>query len=48
LSRWGPDPAGARLKLSEQGVFFNGYEDGGSREHGANFLMDKLVASLTE
>ena len=42
-----PDPAGVRLKVSEQGVFFNGYEDGGSREHGTNYLMDKLVASLT-
>jgi uncharacterized protein YndB with AHSA1/START domain len=42
-----PDPAGVRLKVSEQGVFFNGYEDGGSREQGTNFLMDKLVASVT-
>jgi uncharacterized protein YndB with AHSA1/START domain len=42
-----PDPAGVRLKVSEQGVFFNGYEDKGSREHGTNFLMDKLVASVT-
>jgi uncharacterized protein YndB with AHSA1/START domain len=42
-----PDPAGVRLKVSEQGVFFNGYADGGSREHGTNYLMDKLVASLT-
>ena len=41
-----PDPAGVRLKVSEQGVFFNGYEDGGSREQGTNFLMDKLVASV--
>ncbi|THD49158.1 MAG: polyketide cyclase [Bradyrhizobium sp.] len=42
-----PDPAGVRLKVSEQGLFFNGYEDGGSREGGTNYLMDKLVASLT-
>ena len=42
-----PDPAGVRLKVSEQGLFFNGYVDGGSREGGTNYLMDKLVASLT-
>jgi uncharacterized protein YndB with AHSA1/START domain len=42
-----PDAAGVRLKVSEQGVFFNGYQDGGSRESGTNFLMDKLVASVT-
>jgi len=28
-------------------VFLDGYEDNGSREHGTNLLMDKLVASLT-
>ena len=42
-----PDPVGVRLKVSEQGVFFNGYEDNGSREHGTNYLMDRLIASLT-
>jgi uncharacterized protein YndB with AHSA1/START domain len=42
-----PDPAGVRLKVGEQGVFFNGHEDKGSRERGTNFLMDKLVASVT-
>jgi uncharacterized protein YndB with AHSA1/START domain len=42
-----PDPAGVRLKVSEQGVFFNGHADSGSRERGTNYLMDKLVASLT-
>jgi uncharacterized protein YndB with AHSA1/START domain len=41
-----PDPVGVRLKVSEQGVFFNGYEDNGSRERGTNFLMDRLVASV--
>ena len=42
-----PHAAGVRLRVSEQGVFLNGYEDNGSREHGTNHLMDKLVASLT-
>jgi len=42
-----PHPGGVRLGVSEQAVFLNGYEDDGRREHGANFLMDKLVASLT-
>jgi hypothetical protein len=35
-----------RLKVSEQAVFLDGYEDSGSREHGTNLLMDKLVATL--
>jgi uncharacterized protein YndB with AHSA1/START domain len=39
-------PVGVRLKVSEQAVFLNGYEDDGSREHGTNFLMDRLVASI--
>ena len=42
-----PHPAGVRLKVAEQAVFLNGFEDNGSREHGTNFLMDRLVASLT-
>jgi uncharacterized protein YndB with AHSA1/START domain len=42
-----PHPAGVRLKVAEQAVFLNGFEDKGSREHGTNFLMDRLVASLT-
>lgn len=41
-----PHPAGVKLKISEQAVFLNGYEDNGSRERGTNFLMDKVVASL--
>jgi uncharacterized protein YndB with AHSA1/START domain len=41
-----PHPAGVKLKVSEQAVFLDGYEDNGSREHGTNFLMDKLAASL--
>jgi uncharacterized protein YndB with AHSA1/START domain len=41
-----PHPAGVRLKVAEQAVFLDGYEDGGAREHGTNALMDRLVASL--
>ena len=41
-----PHPAGVKLKVAEQAVFLNGYDDNGSREHGVNFLMDRLVASL--
>jgi uncharacterized protein YndB with AHSA1/START domain len=41
-----PHPVGVRLKVAEQAVFLDGYEDNGSREHGTNALMDKLVASL--
>jgi uncharacterized protein YndB with AHSA1/START domain len=41
-----PHPVGVRLKVAEQGVYLDGYEDGGAREHGTNALMDKLVASL--
>lgn len=41
-------PAGARteLKLTEQGVFLDGYDDAGKREQGTRELMDKLAASL--
>ena len=42
-----PHPGGVKLKVAEQAVFLDGYEDNGSREHGTNLLMDKLVASLT-
>ncbi len=41
-----PHPAGVRLKIAEQAVFLDGYEDGGAREHGTSALMDRLVASL--
>jgi uncharacterized protein YndB with AHSA1/START domain len=36
------------LKVTEQGAFLDGYDDGGSRERGARFLLDKLGASLAE
>jgi uncharacterized protein YndB with AHSA1/START domain len=37
---------GTRLKITEQGAFLNGYQDGGSRERGTNELIDKLAATL--
>jgi uncharacterized protein YndB with AHSA1/START domain len=37
---------GTRLILSEQGVFLDGYEDAGAREHGSSWLLDSLGASL--
>jgi len=41
-----PHPVGVKLKVAEQAVFLDGYDDNGSRERGTNMLMDKLVASL--
>ena len=41
-----PHPADVKLKVSEQALFLDGYEDNGSCERGANLLMDKLAASL--
>ena len=39
---------GARLRVTEQGAFLDGYDDAGSREHGTGFLLDRLGASLVE
>ncbi|HWE46367.1 MAG TPA: SRPBCC family protein [Caulobacteraceae bacterium] len=36
------------LKLTEQGVYLDGYDDAGQREHGTNILMDRLVAAFSE
>jgi uncharacterized protein YndB with AHSA1/START domain len=41
-----PAGAGARLVLTEQGAFLDGYDDAGSREHGTGLLLDRLAASL--
>ncbi|HEY3636730.1 MAG TPA: SRPBCC family protein [Rhizomicrobium sp.] len=38
----------ASLKVTEQGVFLDGYEDAGSRERGTNFLLDRIATSLAE
>jgi uncharacterized protein YndB with AHSA1/START domain len=36
------------LKVTEQGAFLDGYDDAGSREHGTNYLLDALGASLKD
>lgn len=41
-----PDPKGALLTITEQGVFIDGYHDGGSRESGTNYLLDAVERSL--
>ena len=41
-----PHADGVKLKIAEQAVFLDGYEDNGARERGTNMLMDKLVATL--
>jgi uncharacterized protein YndB with AHSA1/START domain len=38
---------GTKLLVTETGAFLDGYDDNGSREHGTNFLMDLMGASLT-
>ena len=42
-----PAGTGARLVVTEQGAFLDGYQDGGSRERGTAFLLDRLGASLS-
>jgi uncharacterized protein YndB with AHSA1/START domain len=37
-----------KLKITEQGVFLDCFEDAGSRELGTNFLLDRLSASLAK
>lgn len=37
---------GTRLVMTEQGAFLDGYEDGGSREEGTGWLLDKLGTTL--
>ena len=41
-----PDNGGTKLTLTEYGDYLDGYDDAGSREHGTNWLMDKLGNSL--
>ena len=36
------------LMVTEQGVFLDGYDDAGSREHGTGYLLDALGASLKD
>ena len=41
-----PSGVGARLVMTEQGAFLDGYDDNGSRERGSREIMDKLGAYL--
>lgn len=41
-----PSGAGTRLLYTEQGVYLDGYDDAGSREHGTRELFDQLEAFL--
>lgn len=41
-----PDNGGTKLTLTEYGDYLDGYDDAGSREHGTNWLMDKLGKSV--
>jgi hypothetical protein len=43
-----PEGEGTHLTLTEYGVYFDGFteEAAAGREHGTNWLMDKLGASL--
>jgi uncharacterized protein YndB with AHSA1/START domain len=41
-----PDGEGTKLIVTEHGDFLDGYDDAGSREHGTNWLMDKLGQSV--
>jgi uncharacterized protein YndB with AHSA1/START domain len=43
-----PAGQGTKVTLTEQGAFLDGYDDAGSREHGTNLLMDKMVEVLTQ
>jgi uncharacterized protein YndB with AHSA1/START domain len=42
-----PAGEGTKLTLTEQGAFLDGYDDAGSREHGTNVLMDRVVEVLS-
>ncbi|MDM0018680.1 SRPBCC family protein [Variovorax saccharolyticus] len=41
-----PSGTGARLVMTEQGAFLDGYDDNGSRERGSREIVDKLSAWL--
>jgi hypothetical protein len=42
----GPEGAGTRLVLTEQGAYFDGLDDTGERERGTAELLDALGAEL--
>jgi uncharacterized protein YndB with AHSA1/START domain len=37
---------GTKLTVTEQGVFLDGYDDAGQREHGTGILLDQLGKAL--
>lgn len=39
---------GTKLTVTENGVFLDGYDDNGAREHGTGILLDQLGASLVQ
>lgn len=41
-----PAGAGTRLTFTEQGVYLDGYDDSGEREHGTGELLDRLGEEL--
>ena len=41
-----PEGAGTRLTMTEQGVFLDDYDDGGSRERGTRILLEQLGGAL--
>jgi uncharacterized protein YndB with AHSA1/START domain len=41
-----PEGAGTRLTMTEQGVFLDDYDDGGSRERGTRILLEQLGSAL--
>ena len=41
-----PEGAGTRLTMTEQGVFLDDYDDGGSRERGMRLLLEQLGGAL--
>jgi uncharacterized protein YndB with AHSA1/START domain len=43
-----PEGEGTHLTVTEYGVFLDGYDDAGRREHGTNWLMDRLGESLKD
>jgi uncharacterized protein YndB with AHSA1/START domain len=43
-----PEGKGARLTITEQGAFLDGYDDAGSRERGTRELIERMAASLDQ
>ncbi len=43
-----PQGSGTRLIVTEQGVFLDGYEDAGAREHGTGLMLERMAASIAD